>query len=65
MTNHSFLQKHPLQEFTDAEKEIADILGISVNTVKYHKRTILRQLNVSNTAEAVQWMNSQKKLSEE
>ncbi|MCD8260800.1 MAG: helix-turn-helix transcriptional regulator [Bacteroides sp.] len=47
------------------EKEIADILGISVNTVKYHKRTILRQLNVSNTAEAVQWMNSQKKLSEE
>ncbi len=47
------------------EKEIADILGISVNTVKYHKRTILRQLNVSNTTEAVQWMNSQKKLSEE
>jgi len=44
------------------EKEIADTLGISINTVKYHKRRILRQLNVRNTTEAVQWKNSQKTL---
>ncbi len=46
------------------EKEIADTLGISLNTVKYHKRMILRQLNVRNTTEAVQWINSQKTLAD-
>ncbi len=46
------------------EKEIADTLGISLNTVKYHKRMILRQLNVRNTTEAVQWVNSQKTLAD-
>ncbi len=46
------------------EKEIAGILGISVNTVKYHKRMIFRQLNVRNTTEAVQWINNQKALTD-
>lgn len=44
------------------EVQIADILGISVNTVKYHKRRIFTQLGVNNTAEAIQWMNNQKKM---
>lgn len=43
-------------------KEIAEIVGISVNTVKYHKKRIFAQLDVRNTAEAIQWMNNQKKM---
>lgn len=46
------------------EPEIARILQISLNTVKYHKQRIFKQLGVRNTTEAVQWMNSQKKLTE-
>jgi len=44
------------------ESQIADILGISVYTVKYHKKRIFAQLGVKNTAEAIQWMNNQKKM---
>lgn len=52
-----------LASYGKTAKEIAEILGISLNTVKYHKRMILRQLNVRNTTEAVQWINNQKTLS--
>jgi len=48
----------------NTEQEIATILGVSVYTVKYHKKMIFKQLNVRNTAEAIQWINSQKTLSE-
>jgi len=44
------------------ESQIADILGISIYTVKYHKKRIFSQLGVKNTAEAIQWMNNQKKM---
>lgn len=44
------------------EIEIAEILKISVNTVKYHKKRIFAQLEVKNAAEAIQWMNNQKKM---
>lgn len=44
------------------EARIARTLGISVHTVKYHKRKIFLQTGTANTAEAVQWMNNQKKL---
>ncbi len=44
------------------EAEIAQLLGISIPTVKYHKKRIFAQLGVKNTAEAIQWMNNQKKL---
>ena len=44
------------------EVQIAKELGISVNTVKYHKKKVFVQLGVKNTAEAIQWMNNQKKL---
>lgn len=44
------------------ETQIADILGISIYTVKYHKKRIFAQLGVKNTAEAIQWMNNQKKM---
>lgn len=44
------------------ESQIAEILGISLSTVKYHKQKIFSQLEVKNTAEAIQWMNNQKKL---
>jgi DNA-binding CsgD family transcriptional regulator len=44
------------------ETQIARELGISVNTVKYHKKRIFAQLGVKNTAEAIHWMNNQKKL---
>lgn len=44
------------------ESEIADILGISINTVKYHKKRIFAQLGVNNTVEAIQWVNNQKKM---
>jgi len=43
---------------------IGIFLGISLKTVKYHKRMILRQLNVRNTTEAVQWSNSQKTMTD-
>lgn len=42
------------------ESQIAQILGISLSTVKYHKQRIFSQLGVKNTAEAIQWMNNQK-----
>lgn len=44
------------------EVQIAKELGISINTVKYHKKRIFSQLGVKNTAEAIQWMNNQKKM---
>jgi len=44
------------------EPEIAQTLHFSLNTVKYHKQRIFKQLGVRNTTEAVQWINSQKKL---
>jgi two-component system nitrate/nitrite response regulator NarL len=34
-------------------KSIAERLGVSDNTVKYHIKNILQKLNVSNRAEAV------------
>ncbi len=42
--------------------QIAKELGISVNTVKYHKKKIFSQIGVKNTPEAIQWINNQKKL---
>lgn len=48
----------------NTEQEIANILGVSLYTVKYHKKMIFKQLNVRNTAEAIQWISSQKTLSE-
>lgn len=44
------------------ETEIATELGISINTVKYHKKQIFTRIGVRNTAEAIQWMNNQKKM---
>lgn len=44
------------------EAEIADALGISIHTVKYHKKRIFARIGVKNTTEAIQWMNNQKKL---
>lgn len=44
------------------ETEMAGILGISLPTVKYHKKKIFARIGVKNTAEAIQWMNNQKKL---
>lgn len=44
------------------EIEIANSLGISINTVKYHKRQIFARIGVKNTAEAIQWANNQKKM---
>lgn len=44
------------------EAEMAEILGISLATVKYHKKKIFARIGVKNTAEAIQWMNNQKKL---
>jgi len=44
------------------EPEIARLLGISLHTVKYHKQQIFKQLNVRNIAEAIQFINSQKKM---
>lgn len=44
------------------EAEIANELGISINTVKYHKRQIFARIGVKNTAEAIQWANNQKKM---
>jgi len=44
------------------EAEIANELGISINTVKYHKRQIFARIGVKNIAEAIQWSNNQKKM---
>lgn len=44
------------------EMEISEILGISLPTVKYHKKKIFARIGVKNTAEAIQWMNNQKRL---
>lgn len=44
------------------ETEIANQLGISVNTVKYHKKQIFSRLEVKNIAEAIQWANNQKRM---
>lgn len=44
------------------EVQIAETLGISLSTVKYHKQKIFSQLGVKNTAEAIQWLNNQKKM---
>lgn len=40
--------------------QIASELGISVNTVKYHKKQIFGKLGVKSTAKAIQWKNNQK-----
>jgi len=45
-----------------SEADIAEALGISVNTVKYHKKKIFAQTGAKNITEAVQWMNNQKKM---
>ena len=55
-------------EFTDRErdiillcrdglmvKEIADKLGISINTVNHHKKNIFQKLGINNTVEMVQY----------
>lgn len=47
-----------------SEQQIAYELGISLHTVKYHKKRIFAQTGAKNTAEAIQWMNNQKKLIE-
>lgn len=44
------------------EAEIAEILGITIHTVKYHKQKVFSQTGVRNITEAVQWMNNQKKI---
>ncbi|MCC8153776.1 MAG: helix-turn-helix transcriptional regulator [Tannerellaceae bacterium] len=43
------------------EKEIATVLGITLNTVKYHKQRIFKQLEVRNTSEAIQWKTARRK----
>lgn len=45
-----------------SEQQISDELGITIHTVKYHKKRIFAQAEVKNTAEAIQWMNNQKKM---
>lgn len=44
------------------ESEIAETIGITIHTVKYHKQKIFTQTGVRNITEAVQWMNKQKKI---
>ena len=44
------------------ETEIAKQLGISLYTVKWHKKQVFARLGVRNIAEAIQWMNNQKRL---
>lgn len=44
------------------EAEIANELGISINTVKYHKKQIFSRIGVKNIAETIQWANNQKKM---
>lgn len=53
----SFREKEILQLLSEGliSKQIADKLFISVNTVNTHRQRIIEKLNVSNTAEAVQY----------
>jgi len=53
----SFREKEILQLLAKGliSKQIADKLFISVNTVNTHRQRIIEKLNVSNTAEAVQY----------
>ncbi len=44
------------------EVEIAKQLGLSLYTVKWHKKQIFARLGVRNIAEAIQWMNNHKRL---
>lgn len=59
LTEHklSFREKEILQLLANGliSKQIADKLFISVNTVNTHRQRIIEKLNVSNTAEAVQY----------
>lgn len=59
ITEHklSFREKEILQLLGKGliSKQIADKLFISVNTVNTHRQRIIEKLNVSNTAEAVQY----------
>lgn len=62
ITEHklSFREKEILQLLGKGliSKQIADKLFISVNTVNTHRQRIIEKLNVSNTAEAVQYAGS-------
>jgi len=62
ITEHklSFREKEILQLLSKGliSKQIADKLFISVNTVNTHRQRIIEKLNVSNTAEAVQYAGS-------
>ncbi|MDO9040407.1 MAG: LuxR C-terminal-related transcriptional regulator, partial [Bacteroidota bacterium] len=53
----SFREQEILQSLAKGliSKQIADKLFISVNTVNTHRQRIIEKLNVSNTAEAVQY----------
>lgn len=42
------------------DTQIAVKLGISIDTVKSHKRKIFESLGVTNIKEAIQWLNNQK-----
>lgn len=44
------------------EAEIANMLGITIHTVKYHKQKIFSQTGTKNIAEAIQWINDKKKV---
>jgi len=59
ITGHklSFREQEILQSLAKGliSKQIADKLFISVNTVNTHRQRIIEKLNVSNTAEAVQY----------
>lgn len=41
-------------------KDIADIICVDINTVKYHKKNIFQQLNVRNINEAIAYANNKK-----
>lgn len=43
-----------------SESELAHHLSIDVNTVKYHKKTICKKLDVRNMSGAIQWFNNHK-----
>lgn len=49
-----------LSSIGKTESEISKILGISVSTVKYHKKRIFAQTDTKNISEAIQWANNQK-----
>lgn len=50
-------EREVLQLFAEGRpaKEIADILGISIRTVRFHKYQIMEELGISSTAELVQY----------